>query len=434
MKNDIELVRDEWQMLLSEKELELKKLEASESLRLKNLKSDLNLQFQAKSKEQETEHNEVVARLECEKEELRAHFESRLTHVIEISEHERILNSELTKASGEATEKLEQIEATMENLMHKTLQERLEECQRHNELVLLRSQQTMDEERALQLDQQAERHAKELRDAIHFHKLTVAEVQEKYEVRVKELQHTNELFKGKLEALQMEQRVRENAVREMQVELKTESLERASVTARLESSLQEREREVERVQRRLHQLQTKHELLKNKLQDIATNMTAQVAYTIDELRDELAAARAGMTEMADEHQSSMEDVKRIFVRVNRKLAESLDKATQERDQYEDQVDQLKQRLRKSEDRLQRVIREKRENIDVLKSDFAQVLEIAKQEVQRKYGLELKQLKRCVIQLKHKLIEEIDSKQRTLTQVQQSHEHERTQLENELQRQ
>ena len=41
---------------------------------------------------------------------------------------------------------------------------------------------------------------------------------------------------------------------------------------------------------------------------------------------------------------------------------------------------MKQRLRTSEDRLQRVIREKRENIEVLKSDFAQVLQIAKQEV------------------------------------------------------
>lgn len=37
-------------------------------------------------------------------------------------------------------------------------------------------------------------------------------------------------------------------------------------------------------------------------------------------------------------------------------------------------------LRANEDRLQRVLREKRETIDVLKSDFAQVLEIARQEV------------------------------------------------------
>lgn len=66
----------------------------------------------------------------------------------------------------------------------------------------------------------------------------------------------------------------------------------------------------------------------------------------------------------------MENVKRIFAKVNRKMAESLDEVTQERDSYEDQVDQLKLRLRTSEDRLQRVIREKRESIDVLKSDFA----------------------------------------------------------------
>ena len=43
MKDDIHHVRDEWQTVLSEKELELKKLEASESLRIKNHKSELML-------------------------------------------------------------------------------------------------------------------------------------------------------------------------------------------------------------------------------------------------------------------------------------------------------------------------------------------------------------------------------------------------------
>lgn len=70
------------------------------------------------------------------------------------------------------------------------------------------------------------------------------------------------------------------------------------------------------------------------------------------------------------------------------------------------------------------MREKRDSIDVLKSDFAQVLETAKQEVQRKYGFELKQLKRAVIHLKNKLIEEIDNKQRIVAHIQHSHRQER----------
>ena len=120
----------------------------------------------------------------------------------------------------------------------------------------------------------------------------------------------------------------------------------------------------------------------------------------------------------------MDEVKRIFAKISRKVAEQLDLVSQERDQFEDQVDSLKQRLRTSEDRVQRVIREKRETIDLLKTDFAQVLEIAKQEVQRKYGFELKQLKRCVIHLKNKLTEELDSKQRLLAQIQQCYQQER----------
>jgi len=41
MKDDISYVRDEWSSLLSEKELELKKMEARESLRLKTARSEL---------------------------------------------------------------------------------------------------------------------------------------------------------------------------------------------------------------------------------------------------------------------------------------------------------------------------------------------------------------------------------------------------------
>jgi len=107
---------------------------------------------------------------------------------------------------------------------------------------------------------------------------------------------------------------------------------------RLENSIIEKDREFERLQRQYHSLQTKHQLLKTKMQDITSNMTAQVAYTIDELREELAQTRKGLTEMQEEHQSSMDDAKRIFCKVSRKMAESLDEVTQERDQYEDQVD------------------------------------------------------------------------------------------------
>ena len=45
-----------------------------------------------------------------------------------------------------------------------------------------------------------------------------------------------------------------------------------------------------------------------------------------------------MVQTTEEHQAAMENVKRIFAKVNRKMAESLDEVTQERDSYEDQVD------------------------------------------------------------------------------------------------
>ena len=106
MKNDIALVRDEWHQLLQEKELELKKIEAGESLRLKNLRSDLTLQHQTRVKELESAHSDEVARLECLNEEQKQDYESRLAQTILITEHEQLLNAELGKATQEAQEKL----------------------------------------------------------------------------------------------------------------------------------------------------------------------------------------------------------------------------------------------------------------------------------------------------------------------------------------
>ena len=97
MKDDIGHVRDEWQALLSEKELDLKKQEASESLRLKNAKSELNTHHQKQLSETEEQHKAEVARLETDKAEIIIELEARLAQMICIEEHEAILNNELTK-------------------------------------------------------------------------------------------------------------------------------------------------------------------------------------------------------------------------------------------------------------------------------------------------------------------------------------------------
>ena len=170
--------------------------------------------------------------------------------------------------------------------------------------------------------------------------------------------------------MQAQERDSGRTIRELKTDRGTDNCLKEKIVNRLETAAVQKDKEIEKSMHNYHQLKTKYELLKAKMQDITSNMTSQVAYTIDELREELAQSRTGMAQMAEEHQNSMDDVKHIFTKVSRKMAENLDEVTQERDNFEDQVDQLKQRLRTSEDRLQRVIREKRENIEVLKSDFA----------------------------------------------------------------
>ena len=50
---------------------------------------------------------------------------------------------------------------------------------------------------------------------------------------------------------------------------------------------------------------------------------------------------------------------------------------------------MQEKMRGSDERLQRVIMEKKEHIAMVKNDFVQVIEVAKQEVQRKYVFEIK---------------------------------------------
>ena len=47
MKEDIKQVRDEWSQMLSEKDLEIKKIETSEALKIRTVKSELTMLHQA---------------------------------------------------------------------------------------------------------------------------------------------------------------------------------------------------------------------------------------------------------------------------------------------------------------------------------------------------------------------------------------------------
>ena len=130
----------------------------------------------------------------------------------------------------------------------------------------------------------------------------------------------------------------ERTIKDQVEERRTHSKLQEKAIQRLETESVQKDREIEKLMRKAHLYETRYELLKTKMADITTNMTAQVAYTIDDLREELQQARSCMEQMASEHQQSMEAFKRIFNKINRKMAESLDEVTQEKISFEDQVD------------------------------------------------------------------------------------------------
>ena len=60
--------------------------------------------------------------------------------------------------------------------------------------------------------------------------------------------------------------------------------------------------------------------------------------------------------------------------VNQKIAGQITELEIDKEQLEDTVDALRDQVRANEERLQRVVREKREDMSMVKEDFVQVIE------------------------------------------------------------
>ena len=120
MKEDMKQVRDEWSQILSEKDLEMKKAETADALRLRTIKSEMTMLHQAQIKDIQDFHSEQLVDLKAAV----TQYEARMQKMIDIVDHEQIMNTELQKANQAAQEKLEQIKADMESEMTASLEER----------------------------------------------------------------------------------------------------------------------------------------------------------------------------------------------------------------------------------------------------------------------------------------------------------------------
>ena len=81
---------------------------------------------------------------------------------------------------------------------------------------------------------------------------------------------------------------------------------------------------------------------------------------------------------------------------------------------------MEQNLVESEERADRVLQDKKENVTTLKKDFSQVIEVAKQEISRGYADELKSLRRLVIELKNKYTDIIEQKACEIERIEAYH--------------
>lgn len=223
----------------------------------------------------------------------------------------------------------------MNEHMYKTLNDRLSEQQKQSELFLLQSEQQFRDERDSEVEKCSQMHTQELNEKIGRHKADVEKLETRFKQRVDEYEKTIWCLETKLQTLQEQERDQADAMRDLQAERSSESSMKDKTIARLETEVAKKDREIEKQMHKSHSLETRYELLRAKMQDITSNMASQVAYMIDELREELSLCRNGMAQMADDHQNSLDDVKRIYSKINLKMAENLDEVTQERDNFED---------------------------------------------------------------------------------------------------
>lgn len=98
----------------------MKKTETADALRIRTVKSELTMLHQAQIKEIQDFHGEQLVDLKATV----AQYEIRMHKMIDIVDHEQIMNTELQKANQSAQEKLEQIKADMESEMVESLDER----------------------------------------------------------------------------------------------------------------------------------------------------------------------------------------------------------------------------------------------------------------------------------------------------------------------
>ena len=83
---------------------------------------------------------------------------------IKITEHESILNTELQKANQSAQEKLEQIQADMEQELVKTLQERVKACDEECNKKISDMHTNLNQMNKQALDHQQQEHNWKLRE------------------------------------------------------------------------------------------------------------------------------------------------------------------------------------------------------------------------------------------------------------------------------
>ena len=185
--------------------------------------------------------------------------------------------------------------------------------------------------------------------------------------------------------------------------------ENRTTNHKLENQLKDSQRDLQMLERQKKTLQTKLQNYKERTKVIISTIQDKVSCTVSSLRQELLETRSELHHTQDQSSQIVQEVRTLISQVNQKLSGQMEELVIDKEQLEDAVDSLKDRLRTSEGRTQRVVNEKRQNIEIVKSDFKQVIEVAKQEVQRKYCFELKQLKRCILHLKNKLSEELDAK-------------------------
>ena len=241
-----------------------------------------------------------MAQFQAERDLLAQQSDQKIQNMIEISEHEQILNQELNKVNQIAQDKLNQIQVAMEQQYKTILEEKVKDLENSNQHKLVQVGSEYENQlKQVRLENDKLKNQLLGQESSDSHKLQSSE--DRVKVLQEELQMLKQMDQEREVKWKESERVKDGERERMQRKVDEQ-----------ESMLIEKDRELNRLYHVNRELNKKYMGLKSQSDVIICQMAESALSCGDEMQAELAKNRQDIRHMQEEYNISISEVKRIF--------------------------------------------------------------------------------------------------------------------------